>query len=110
MAASSSGSRTCRSRPIPDQWRRARTTARVSVTYTLIAGIDLLEAVRRYGAVGLVGVVEGVAALPFKLHDRSDQPAAGPITFIELEGGAYWLTVGGDRQENFHYCAVPDRA
>ena len=49
------------------------------------------------------------AALPFRLHERSEQPSAGPITFIELEGGAFWLTVGGDQQENFHYCAVPDR-
>jgi len=79
------------------------------ITYTLIAGIDLLEAVRRYGLVGRTGTVPDVAALPFTLHDRSDQPAAGPITFIELEGGAYWLTVGGDRQANTHYCAVPDR-
>ena len=44
------------------------------MTYTLIAGIDLLEAVRRYGAVGLVGVVEDVAALPFKLHEQSERP------------------------------------
>jgi len=29
---------------------------------------------------------------------------------IELEGGAYWLTVGGERGPNFHYCAVPDPA
>ena len=80
------------------------------MTYTLIAGIDLLEAVRRYGAVGLVGVVEDVAALPFKLHEQSERPPAGPITFLELESGAYWLTVGGDRQANFHYCALPDPA
>ena len=80
------------------------------MTYTLIPGIDLLEAVRRYGLAGRTGTVPDAAALPFKLHERSEQPSGGPITFIELEGGAYWLTVGGERQENFHYCAVPDRA
>ena len=78
------------------------------MTYTLIPGIDLLEAVRRYGLVGRTDTVADVAALPFALHDRSEQPPAGPITFIELEGGAYWLTTGGAQQENFHYCAVPD--
>ncbi len=80
------------------------------MTYTLIRGIDLLEAVRLYGLVGRVGTVPDVAALPFKLHERSEQPSAGPITFIELEGGAFWLTAGGGQQESFHYCAVPDRA
>ncbi len=50
------------------------------------------------------------AALPFRLHEQSEQPLAGPIMFIELEGGAFWLTVGGDQQENFNYCAVPDQA
>jgi hypothetical protein len=80
------------------------------VTYTLIAGIDLLEAVRRYGLAGRVGTVPDVAALPFTLHDRSEQPSTGPITFIELEGGAFWLTVGGERGPNFHYCAVLDPA
>jgi hypothetical protein len=81
----------------------------VPVSHTLIAGIDLLEAVRRYGLAGPTGTVTDAAALPFTLHERSEQPAAGPITFIELEGGAFWLTVGGDQQENFHYCAVPVR-
>ena len=79
------------------------------MTYTLIAGIDLLEAVRRYGLVGRTGVAPDAAGLPFTLHHRSKQLPGGPITFIELEGDAYWLTVGGD-QEIFHYCAVPARA
>lgn len=79
------------------------------MTYTLLAGIDLLEAVRRYGLVGRTGVVPNPAGLPFTLHHRSQRLPEGPITFIELEGGAYWLTAGGDRQETFHYCAVPDR-
>jgi hypothetical protein len=69
--------------------------------------MDLLEAVRRYGPVGRVGVVEDAAALPFELHERRERPSAGPITFLELEGGAYWI--GGDRQTNTYYCAVPDR-
>jgi hypothetical protein len=69
------------------------------VTYTLIPGIDLLEAVRRHGRAGRVGVVQDVGSLPFKLNDRSEQPSTAPITIIELEDGAYWLTVGGDRQE-----------
>ena len=56
------------------------------MTYTLIAGIDLLEAVRRYGLVGRTGTVRDVAGLPFVLHERSEQASAGPITFIELEG------------------------
>jgi hypothetical protein len=47
----------------------------VPVTYTLIAGIDLLEAVRRYGLVGRTGTVGDVAALPFALHDRSERPS-----------------------------------
>jgi hypothetical protein len=69
----------------------------------------MMEAVRRYGLAGRVGTVPDVAALPFPLHERSERPAAVPITFIELEGGAYRLTVGGDQQENFHYGAVSDR-
>ena len=81
-----------------------------NVTYTLTAGIDLLEAVRRYGLVGRTGTVADAADLPFTLPDRSEQILAVPITFIELEGGAYWLTVGGERGPNFHYCAVPDPA
>jgi hypothetical protein len=76
----------------------------------LITGIDLLKAVRRYGLAGRVGTVPDVAALPFTLHERSERPSAGPITFIALEDGAYWLTVGGERGPNFHYCAVPDPA
>ena len=80
------------------------------MTYTLIPGIDLLEAVRRYGLVGRTGTVPDAAGLPFTLHHRSEQLPGGPITFIELEDGAYWLTVGGERGPNFHYCAVPDRA
>jgi hypothetical protein len=44
------------------------------VTYTLIAGIDLLEAVRRYGLAGRVGTVPDVAALPLRLHDRTEPP------------------------------------
>ncbi len=80
------------------------------LTYTLIAGIDLLEAVRRYGLVGRTGTVAHAADLPFTLPDRSERILAVPITFIELEGGAYWLTTGGPHQENFHYRAVPDPA
>jgi hypothetical protein len=80
------------------------------LTYRLVAGIDLLETVRRYGLAGRVGTVPDVAALPFSLPDGSEQLLGGPITFIELEGGAYWMTVGGERGPNFHYCAVPDRS
>ena len=80
------------------------------MTHTLLAGIDLLEAVRRYGFVGRTGIVPDAAGLPFTLHHRSKQLPEGPITFLELEGGAYWLTVGSERQETFHYCAVPDQA
>ena len=83
---------------------------RADVTYTLIPAIDLLEAVRRYGQLGRVGVAEDAASLPFNFHHRRERPSAAPITFIELQGGAYWLTVGGDRQANTHYCAVPDGA
>ena len=79
------------------------------MTHTLLAGIDLLGAVRRYGLVGRTGVVPDAAGLPFTLHNRSEQLPAGPITFLELEGGAYWLTAGGEQQEGVHYCAVPDR-
>jgi hypothetical protein len=57
------------------------------MTYTLLAGIDLLEAVRRYGLVGRTGVVPDTAGLPFTLHHRSKQLPGGPITFIELEDG-----------------------
>lgn len=56
------------------------------LTYTLVAGIDLLEAVRRYGLVGRTGTVPDAAGLPFTLHERSEQLAGGPITFIELGG------------------------
>ena len=80
------------------------------MVYRLLAGIDLLEAVRRYGRPGRMSAVVDVAALPFTLDERSAQLPAGPITFMELEGGAYWLTVGGDQQETLHYCAVPDRS
>lgn len=81
------------------------------MTYTLIAGIDLLEAVRRYGLVGRTGIVSDATALPFTLHPRSQKlTEEGPITFIELEAGVYWLTVGGEREATFHYCAVPNRA
>jgi hypothetical protein len=62
------------------------------VTYTLIAGVDLLEAVRRYGRVGRVGVVEDVAALPFKLHEQSERPRAGPITFLEAVQAVQLIT------------------
>ena len=77
------------------------------MTYTLVAGIDLLEAIRRYGLIGRTGIAPDATALPFTLDDRGRQALAGPITFIELEGGAYWLTVGAERHETFHYCAVP---
>jgi len=69
-----------------------------------------MEAVRRYGPAGRAGTVPDVAALPFTLHEGSERPAALPITFIELEGGAFWLTVGGERGPNFNYCALPDPA
>jgi hypothetical protein len=80
------------------------------LTYTLIAGIDLPEAIDRHGRLGRLATVETVEALPFTLHERSERPPAGPVTFIALEDGAYWLTVGGERGPNFHYCAVPDPA
>ena len=80
------------------------------VTHTLLAGIDLLEAVRRYGLVGRIGVVADADALPFTVREQSELLAGGPITFIELERGAYWLTVGGERHATYHYCAVPDPA
>ena len=80
------------------------------LTYTLIAGIDLPEAIDRHGRLGRLATVENVEALPFTLHERSERPPTGPVTFIALDGGAYWLTVGGDRQANFHYCAISDPA
>jgi len=79
-------------------------------TYTLLPRIDLPEAVQRFGRLVRVGYAKDVNVLPFRLHERSEQPPAGLIMFIELESGAYWLRVGGDQQKNFHYCALPDPA
>jgi hypothetical protein len=59
------------------------------VTYTLIAGVDLPEAIDRPGRLGRLSTVENAEALPFALHERSERPSAGPITFIALEDGAY---------------------
>jgi hypothetical protein len=77
-------------------------------TYTLIHGIDLLEAVRRYGRVVRDGAADDAATLPSPCTNGASGLLEGPILFLELEGGAYWLTVGGEHQETFHYCAVPD--
>jgi hypothetical protein len=80
------------------------------LTYTLIGGIDLLEAVGATTSRGASAPCRTSQRSRFTLYDRSEQLPGGRITFIELEDAAYRLTVGGERGPNFHCCAVPDRA
>jgi hypothetical protein len=55
--------------------RQRRAGEQTAVTYTLIGGIDLPEAIDRHGRLGRLATVETVEALPFTLHERAAEPS-----------------------------------